>query len=442
MRKTAPPRDRIRKSIVLSFIIFILAICSCFSLISSNAFAGGSPVDKFVANVDGAIPSSTIRTVSDFDLNNAKLVGGKNFRKDSIPGCTAVTSPDGKFNLVQGKRMFLEYLDKGAINLKGQYGGLPGEATLQWDNAAVDKVTGEFLDVQVTLSNINMRVADLNNKIKTPPTRKDLDDERIAVMINWQEMGEVSQKKDLHSSETTYSPLSWFNKKGFSSLSTVSHGFYPDGKDSPFNHWSWYTYSIKFLNKDGSENNGRYNMVVTDIDVAGMPGSLGKFYLSYNMSDRAQEHVKILNPRDSMNVTKDTVLKKVFSGGKLSEVWSTRALSNEDTFGWVLLNIGSGSSIEVGNSGGMNLFSQLEPVNVPPGKLKIVKTGGGKKSGTVSFLKNSEIEFRYEVTNIGSSLVNGIMVKDDRGVKVSCPKTKLIPGESMLCKGNGVIVPN
>lgn len=79
---------------------------------------------------------------------------------------------------------------------------------------------------------------------------------------------------------------------------------------------------------------------------------------------------------------------------------------------------------------------------MPPGKIKIVKTGAGQKSGTGSFLKNSEIEFGYEVTNIGSSLVDGIMVKDDRGVKVSCPKTKLIPGESMLCKGNGVIVPN
>lgn len=225
-------------------------------------------------------------------------------------------------------------------------------------------------------------------------------------------------------------------------MSTVSHGFYPDGKDSPFNHWSWSTYSIKFLNKDGSENNGRYNIVVTDIDVAGMPGSLGKFYQSYNMSDKAQEHVKILNPRDSMNVTKDTILKKVFSGGKLSEVWSTRSLSNKDTFGWVMLNIGSGSSIEFGNSGGMNLFSQLEPVDVPPGKLKIVKTGAGKKSGTGSFLKNSEIEFRYEVTNTGSSLVDGIKVTDDRRVKVACPKTKLIPGESMFCTGKGAIVPN
>lgn len=70
----------------------------------------------------------------------------------------------------------------------------------------------------------------------------------------------------------------------------------------------------------------------------------------------------------------------------------------------------------------MNLFSQLEPVDVPPGKLKIVKTGAGKKSVTGDFLKNSEIEFGYEVTNTGSSLVGGIKVTDDkRGGKSILP---------------------
>lgn len=75
---------------------------------------------------------------------------------------------------------------------------------------------------------------------------------------------------------------------------------------------------------------------------------------------------------------------------------------------------------------------------LPPGKLKIVKKGNGLTPGH-TFLTGTPADFTYEVTNIGERDVNSIAVIDSKGVKVTCPKAELRPGESMTCTGRGVV---
>ncbi|HBL26072.1 MAG TPA: hypothetical protein DD490_04470 [Acidobacteria bacterium] len=48
------------------------------------------------------------------------------------------------------------------------------------------------------------------------------------------------------------------------------------------------------------------------------------------------------------------------------------------------------------------------------------------------------VTWSYVVTNTGNMALSGVVVTDDRGVQVTCPKTALEPGESMTCTGRGV----
>ena len=48
------------------------------------------------------------------------------------------------------------------------------------------------------------------------------------------------------------------------------------------------------------------------------------------------------------------------------------------------------------------------------------------------------VSWTYAVTNTGDVMLSGIVVADDKGVAVTCPKTSLHPGESMTCSANGV----
>ena len=383
------------------------------------------PTEEFKAKV-GTIPASTIQTVSAFDLNDAKVVGGGAKVPDPIaPGATAITSPDGNFKLIQGTRMFVEYANRAAIkDTGGKYQLLPGSITLQWDDAAVDKTTGKMLDVQLTLGGMNLRVIDYYNKKKTF-TRQELEAGRITPLINW--VGwDRSSRKDLHAPGAT-SPEKHYKEAGFSSLSTSGDTLGPDGR---FFHSTNFT--INFLNKDGTVNPGRYNMVITDIDTAGFSGSPGKWHFSLNRTDRAQEHVKLLTPGDSLRVTKDTVLW-TNSGNPKTEAWSTKGLTTAQTEGWALANIGSGSTIETGNNGGMNLFGQLDPLF---SKITVTKKGDGQEAGA-TIPTGININFTYEVENIGVSKVSGIAVTDSKGVKVTCPKSVLLPKEKMTCTGTG-----
>ena len=73
---------------------------------------------------------------------------------------------------------------------------------------------------------------------------------------------------------------------------------------------------------------------------------------------------------------------------------------------------------------------------LPPGKLKVVKKGNGLAPGQ-RFITGYSVNFTYDVTNIGERDVNSIAVLDSKGVKVTCPKAILKPGESMTCTSRG-----
>ena len=73
-----------------------------------------------------------------------------------------------------------------------------------------------------------------------------------------------------------------------------------------------------------------------------------------------------------------------------------------------------------------------------PGKLQIVKKGNGLAPGE-TFNTGTNVNFTYEVTNIGERDVNSIAVTDSKGVGVTCPKAELKPGESMTCSGRAVV---
>ncbi|HSG40309.1 MAG TPA: hypothetical protein VLE27_11775 [Thermoanaerobaculia bacterium] len=49
----------------------------------------------------------------------------------------------------------------------------------------------------------------------------------------------------------------------------------------------------------------------------------------------------------------------------------------------------------------------------------------------------SPVAWTYGVTNTGDVNLTGIVVTDDKGVAVTCPKTSLRPGESMTCSASG-----
>lgn len=50
------------------------------------------------------------------------------------------------------------------------------------------------------------------------------------------------------------------------------------------------------------------------------------------------------------------------------------------------------------------------------------------------------VTWTYVVTNTGNTALSNVAVSDDQGVAVSCPKTTLAAGESMVCTANGIAV--
>lgn len=402
--------------------IIFAAFCALALLLTPlmdvpKAHSAPPPIEEFKAKTPG-IPESTIQTIFDFDLNKAKLVGGWFKTLDRVNGTTFVLSPDRNFRLVQGKRMYLEYINKDAIkDFSGRYQTLPGSATLQWDGAAVEKVTGEKLDVQLTLSKVNVK------SLKS--TRDSFDKSRLPLLTHWNKDGTTSFGWDLNAPGST-SPAQEYKNTGVTSLSTFSRG----------NLNAFANYTVKFLNKNGSENTGSYNMLFTDIDQPVTTGRPGNLKYGYTRADKAQEHVKLLTPGDSIHVTKDTMLW-TDSGIPKREAWATKDADGLDTKAWALAHIRSGSTFEMGTpySCGSSLFAQLDPLF---SKITVTKKGNGQASGGI-FPSGTSVDFTYEVRNVGVSRVDKIAVKDSKGVKVTCPKVALNPGESMTCSGHGVV---
>jgi hypothetical protein len=75
---------------------------------------------------------------------------------------------------------------------------------------------------------------------------------------------------------------------------------------------------------------------------------------------------------------------------------------------------------------------------IHPG-IKIVKLTNGQDGAQIP--AGSPITWTYQVTNTGDVPLSDIHVTDDKGVAVTCPKTALVPDESMTCTGTGIAQP-
>ena len=73
-------------------------------------------------------------------------------------------------------------------------------------------------------------------------------------------------------------------------------------------------------------------------------------------------------------------------------------------------------------------FTNGDDADTPPGPFIPTITAGAP----------TPITWTYQVTNTGNDTLTGIVVTDDRGVVVTCPKSALAPAESMTCTGQGV----
>jgi len=72
-------------------------------------------------------------------------------------------------------------------------------------------------------------------------------------------------------------------------------------------------------------------------------------------------------------------------------------------------------------------------------QIGIVKVLTNGLEGT-SIAAGTPISWNYTVTNTGNVPLTGVGVTDDKGVKVTCPKSTLAVGESMVCTGSGTAV--
>jgi hypothetical protein len=76
----------------------------------------------------------------------------------------------------------------------------------------------------------------------------------------------------------------------------------------------------------------------------------------------------------------------------------------------------------------------------PPCGIRIKKYTNGEDADSApgpTIPVGDAVHWTYVVTNMGGVVINQIVVTDDQGVTVSCPKTTLQPGEAMTCTGNG-----
>jgi hypothetical protein len=75
--------------------------------------------------------------------------------------------------------------------------------------------------------------------------------------------------------------------------------------------------------------------------------------------------------------------------------------------------------------------------------IEIEKATNGQDADTPSGPSipiGSTVTWTYLVTNTGHVALTGVMVADDKGATVTCPKTTLATGESMTCTASGVAV--
>jgi hypothetical protein len=82
-------------------------------------------------------------------------------------------------------------------------------------------------------------------------------------------------------------------------------------------------------------------------------------------------------------------------------------------------------------------------VNCANPAINIEKATNGEDADTPTgpmITVGNQVNWTYVVKNTGDVPLTDILVTDDQGVIVSCPKTTLAVGESMICNANGVAV--
>jgi uncharacterized repeat protein (TIGR01451 family) len=80
-------------------------------------------------------------------------------------------------------------------------------------------------------------------------------------------------------------------------------------------------------------------------------------------------------------------------------------------------------------------------VNVSNPDIDIEKATNGEDADNPTgplLLVGSQVNWTYEVTNIGDTDLINVTVTDDQGVAVTCPQDTLAVGESMTCTANGI----
>jgi hypothetical protein len=83
----------------------------------------------------------------------------------------------------------------------------------------------------------------------------------------------------------------------------------------------------------------------------------------------------------------------------------------------------------------------LVTVSIPCTAIQIVKLTNGNNANLPpgpSIPQGSPIQWIYQVKNIGIETLSSVKVTDSQSVAVACPKTTLLPGESINCSGNGL----
>lgn len=388
---------------------------------------------------------------SNFSLNAAQVVGGGE-KVDGRTGTTYIYSPDGKFRLVQGERMYVEYVDKDSItDYSGKAQNIPGSITLRWPKAAYEAKTGELLDVELTLSDIKLRVADYeNNYVDEHDLRSEVRGWPLVFMHNNNCSGR--DRPDCNSFDNDLDKeLDPYHSTLFAT-STLAAGF---GDPACELVDSTFRLTYRLIRQDGTESDQVGTSYIGDFTKPGMIGGIGNWSPNWDQVDPMQPHVKVLSKgaclrRNTSDRPWETPGVQLGEERPCKQAWSKERDPNSDSAEFVEMTVKSGLTIELSNQENTLIDLGRASCNshYNPGELRVRKVGKGDSVFTgkdanghnvTKALNGSTVEFTYEVHNPAPTPVWDIEVTDSKGVKVTCPKTVLVGGESMTCTGTGVV---
>lgn len=104
-----------------------------------------------------------------------------------------------------------------------------------------------------------------------------------------------------------------------------------------------------------------------------------------------------------------------------------------------------GFTASTGGATDVHLIRSVKVKSVNPmGAIRLVKTvnKGLTNGGTAqtAFTTGDDIPYSFLVTNTGETTLNGIVVNDKKVTGITCPATRLVPADSMVCTGTYHVV--